>query len=249
MQDSFFDATVIADSVSPSGDRITTLVATYPRFIHAQMLTHRAFSRNSQSSRAIPVAKSLESLRREPYLPTVACNQRGMSAGIALSDAEQEAFEHDVKWLATQAAKLVSRWSHRVHKQWLNRYLEPWQTITTIITATDFSNFFKLRCDEAAQPEMQKIACLMRDAVHGSTPVARGVHRPFHDDVTSSVAACARVSYLNHEGRHDVADDLRLYKQLAASGHWSPFEHVASACVGKHANYTGWKSLRTEMGA
>ena len=49
-----FSAKVIADSVGPHDVRATTIQATYPRFIHSEVLTHRDRARNSASSRAIP---------------------------------------------------------------------------------------------------------------------------------------------------------------------------------------------------
>ena len=48
---------IVADSINQQGDRLTSLVLTYPRIIHAEMMTHRMFSRNASSSRAVPVQK------------------------------------------------------------------------------------------------------------------------------------------------------------------------------------------------
>lgn len=234
---------VIADSIH-GGHRITTLEATYPRVVHAQLLTHRCFSRNSQSSRAVPCNKAAA---LPVYVPIVAGNKRGMVAGEKLSPELQAEFDRDARHLREQAARFVADWSSFIHKQWLNRYLEPWSFITTVITATDWDGFFHLRCADDAQPEMMELACAMRDSLAASRPVPRRKHRPYHDAIVSSVAACARVSYLNHDGTHDVFRDAELFGRLRDSGHASPFEHVANACEGRHANFTGWRSLRNRL--
>ena len=54
------EAKIIADSINPQGDRIITYLLTYPHFIHSELMTHRMFSRNSASSRAIPLKKMIK---------------------------------------------------------------------------------------------------------------------------------------------------------------------------------------------
>ena len=44
-----------------------------------------------------------------------------------------------------------------------------------------------------------------------------------------ATARCARVSYLNFEGKDDYEADIKLYDILKSSGHYSPFEHCARA--------------------
>ena len=96
-----FDAKVLADSVSPAGHRLTTLEATFPRFVLAEFNTHRVFSRNSASSRAIPVAKQLRRVLDDPYVPIeFGSNQPGMQAGPALRGAARDAAE--AEWLAAR---------------------------------------------------------------------------------------------------------------------------------------------------
>lgn len=93
-----FDAKVLADSVSPAGHRLTTLEATFPRFVLAEFNTHRVFSRNSASSRAIPVAKQLRRVLDDPYVPIeFGSNKPGMQAGPALAGAARDAAE--AEWL------------------------------------------------------------------------------------------------------------------------------------------------------
>src|SRR3954453_6774023 len=96
-----FEAKVLADSVSPAGNRLTPLEATFPRFVLAEFNTHRVFSRNSASSRAIPVAKQLRRLLDDPYVPIeFGFNQPGMQAGPALTGAARDAAE--AEWLAAR---------------------------------------------------------------------------------------------------------------------------------------------------
>jgi hypothetical protein len=144
-----------------------------------------------------------------------------------------------------------------LHKQLINRPLEAWMFITVIISTTDYSNFFKLRCNDESQPEMQRIAGMMRAAYECTMPkllYPGQWHLPFVREaekenietaISLSVARCARVSYLTHDGKHDPAKDLLLAKRLQESGHWSPFEHQATPtlrdCAG---NFTGWKQNR-----
>jgi thymidylate synthase ThyX len=138
--------------------------------------------------------------------------------------------------------------------------------ITVLVSATEWENFYGRRCEKDAQPEIQKAAYLMRDAMEASKPVQRIHHFPFIDFIDHewveanyptheietlsrlSVARCARVSYLTHDGVHDPEADLALAGRLAAAGHWSPFEHVAMAAADAtkfYANFRGWKQYRS----
>lgn len=251
-------AKIILDSVSPYGSRITTMELVYPRFIHAEYLTHRAFSRNSSSSRAIPVQKMIDMVRENPVIPIHwGKNQPGMQAYKEISDEEKlDAISwwkfaiNDACIIAEQLAKIG------IHKQIVNRILEPYQHITTLVTATDWDNFFALRDHEAAEPHIRELARQMRKAMDESAPVERDYHVPYAMDCDPdtmhlvSVARCARVSYKTFDGKtSEVADDIRLANKLLGSKpiHASPAEHQAYAEEGRHANYTGWKSYRNML--
>ena len=157
-----FSARVLRDSVSPAAVRLTTMEVRYPRFIHAEFLTHRNFSRNSASSRAIPIRKMIEAVRSEPAMPLWwGRNQSGMQArqeidpaAQALAKAEwQRALEDALAHAERLAAKDID-----LHKQLVNRVLEPFAWITVIVTATEWANFFTQRTHEDAQPELKHIA-------------------------------------------------------------------------------------------
>jgi thymidylate synthase ThyX len=262
------DAKIVLDSIAPNQVRLTTLEVTMPRFLLAQLNTHRAFSRNAASSRAIPTRKMLERIRQEPFVPEEwGTNQQGMQAGPNL--AGESAGEARKAWLACRDE--VIRWVERlhelgIHKQLANRMLEPFMWVTVILSATEWANFFNLRCHEDAQPELQKVARMMADALAGSTPrpVAIGQwHLPYIQDdergelplevqQQCSVARCARVSYLTHDGKRDIEKDRELYERLLGGsgfGHWSPFEHVATPRPGdapdsREGNFRGWLQYR-----
>jgi thymidylate synthase ThyX len=252
-----FEVKILADSIA-SGVRLVTVQATYPRIIHSEVMTHRVLSRNAASSRAIPIERSIERVLADPFVPEAfAANQRGMQAGDAFIGDQQDgarAIWNVAMERAVTAARAMAVLG--VHKHWANRLLEPYSWITTIFTATEWENFFALRCHKDAAPEFQKIAGMMREAMAASAPRECKPYdyhlpfvAPFGGDLAAcrdllvaghipsmvdalvqiSVARCARVSYLTHEGKRDVAADLVLYNKLvnASPRHLSPCEHAA----------------------
>ena len=265
-----YSVKVLLDSVSPAGARLTTMEVCYPRFIHSEMMTHRAFSRNAASSRAIPIRKMIDAVRRDPALPiSWGRNQSGMSAREELApdvaaiarDEWQAALEDALRHAERLAGKDID-----LHKQLVNRLLEPFAWITVILSASDFENFFTQRCHPDAQPEIQKIATMMLAAYRASRPTAIALgawHLPLVQDderhlpaeylCQVSVARCARVSYLTHDGKRDPERDIELYARLlngGANGHWSPFEHVATPALYADlpsGNFVGWHQLRKQF--
>ncbi|TAM88892.1 hypothetical protein EPN42_08495 [bacterium] len=261
-----FAARILLDSISPQGVRLTTMEVVFPRFVLAEFNTHRVFSRNSASSRAIPTAKLIERVIEDPVVPVEwGRNKRGMSASEVLGEAEER--EGLGLWLSARdaAVERARRLAElKVHKQVLNRILEPFLWHTVIVTATEWRNFFALRCTPNAQPEIRRAATLMREALDAGRPrpVERGAwHLPLiQDDERAldverlkaiSVARCARVSYLTHDGERDLERDLELYERLSADRHLSPFEHVATPAEDDafYANFRGWVQLRRSIEA
>lgn len=251
-------AQIIADSVSAEGHRLTTFQLRYPRFVHAELMTHRLFSRNASSSRAIPVKKMIEDLRRDPAVPIHwGANQPGMQARAELDD-EAKAGCQGI-WLQTMEHtidKVEMLVAAGLHKQVANRLLEPWGHINVVLTATQWANWFALRDHPDALPEIAALAGAMRQCQERSEPVFLNPgqwHLPYirpedadaildhHDDEIGdhlletmkkvSVARCARVSYLTHEGKPtSIEKDLVLYYDLVGSAplHASPAEHQAT---------------------
>ena len=266
-------AKLIADSVC-CGNRITTIELEYPRIIHCEMLTHRMFSRNAQSSRATPVATLIKSVKAHPYVPdTWRRAQKGMVAG-------EEFNADDSAWLTRQwklaCANAISAAEalNQIHaaKEHVNRLLEPFSFIKVLVTATEWQNFLNLRLAPDAQPEIRDVAQCIRELLADFEPVERTVHTPYMpfsllrgvpkprslEEVeilgkvlapiaSRSVARCARVSYLKLDGKEASAlEDRALYDRLLAQSHLTPFEHfaIAGAADQEYANFTGWVSVR-----
>lgn len=169
------EAKIICDSVNPTGQRLTTFQLHYPRFIHAEFMTHRRFSRNASSSRAMPTAKLLEEVRSDALRATPVFwgkNQPGMQAIEELTGEELDYVKQGWIWGALQASYIAERMHmYGAHKQIVNRLLEPFIHINVVCTATEYMNFFGLRLDAAAQPEMCALAEAMWAAYGESEPV------------------------------------------------------------------------------
>ncbi len=259
----------ILSSVAFNGTRITTLRCRYPRFIHSEFMTHRMFSRNASSSRAIPVQRLIESVEMDPVFPSYwGKNQPGMQARERLSpDAEKVAIEHwrEACRSAVKSAKRLMELG--AHKQIVNRLLEPFSYIFVLVTATEWDNFLKLRDHPDAQPEMQELARKIKEEIK-EAPLQKlnygQWHLPFIEEGEKdqplellrmlSVARCARTSYYNNEGKVPIhEEDVKLYDRLrlAKPPHLSPFEHQATPMPGpgtdRYENFTGWRSFRHAM--
>lgn len=252
---------IIADSINPKGQRITSALWTYPRFVHSEVMTHRAFSRNAASSRAIPITKVMQAVNEHPALPEWwGSNKAGMQAGDELDETDKSVALSE--WLAARDEAIVTAQTLSnlgLHKQIANRVLEPWFHITVLVTATDWDNFFALRAHPAAQPEFQVLAYRMLDAmVNKSTPKQIGWcdwHIPFdpgadynlQDRLTVSVAKAARTSYVAFNADKSLEEQQALFRSMRENGHWSPFEHQARAnatCDRSGNFHNGWEQYR-----
>ena len=260
-------ATVIADSIADGCPRLTTLQLRYPRFIHAEVMTHRVFSRNASSSRAIPIERMIQDVIDDPAMPVHwGKNQPGMQAREELESGEDQWL--DASYHAIQSAKRMSREGY--HKQIVNRILEPFQHINVLVTATEWDNFFALRDHPDAQPEIQELARAMREAMAGSEPFRLTVeeHMPYvsideqhmcmNDGDTEklrriSAARCASVSYKTVDGKPmSVEKALDIFNKLAGSDpiHASPFEHIARPDPDNGPgcrNFTKWHQWRADL--
>lgn len=317
-----FGAKILADSITKEGHRLTTIEATFPRLILSEFNTHRDFSRNSASSRAIPFWKQLQKIITSGYIPTkLGINQAGMQAKVFLYGdkltearevikiAKDRAIISTVEMiLGTEKVQrvlgdsygkiLVSGFSEaeyslilsavkdfealvkeskrdgvnipedyiNLHKQHVNRYLEPYMWHTVVVTATEWGNWDALRISEQAQPEIDAIARMITylRAQHTPTLLQEGEwHLPLiqedelhlvKDDVELwkkvSVGRCARVSYETHDGKRDTDKDVSLAEILLNDGHMSPWEHVATPQAEGDwdpklgGNFKGWVQLR-----
>jgi thymidylate synthase ThyX len=255
-------AKVVLDSVSRHEERLTTVEVVLPRFILAELNTHRVFSRNSASSRAIPLSKQISKIMEDPFVPKVFMeNKPGMQAATPLDDAGQK--EATDLWLKARDAAFYyaeKLGKLNVHKQWASRILEPFMWHTAIVSSTEWDNFFSQRLSKhgMAQPEFGELADKIYGCINSSDPTYccdEEWHMPYlrdddvglslQDKLKVSVARCARVSYLNHDGLRSIDDDLALWDRLKDGQHLSPLEHVAQPDYLGTGNFNGWAQLRS----
>lgn len=164
-------AKVICDSISVTGQRITTFEIEYPRFILAELNTHKMLEKNSSSSRAIPIGKMIEQIRANTALPIYwGSKKAGMQAGAEVQDV-QYSIGVWMTALAGSIGQVELLDGEGVHKQTANRLLEPFQMMKTVITGTDWDNFFNLRIHPDAQPEFCMLAYKMYQAMQESVPM------------------------------------------------------------------------------
>ena len=246
MTEANIKASIIADSISPAGVRLTTFELEYPRFIHAELLTHRMFSRNAASSRAIPVKSMIELVQETPAKPVHwGKNQPGMQANEELQEPNLSRVKTLWDEAKGEACRIAASMNEEgAHKQIINRILEPFQIIKVVMTTTEIDNFFHLRAHKDAQPEIKALAEVMLEAVANSDPLELGYHEwhvPYYmqgywtdghthsleEALAISASCCAQVSYRKLNKSLEKAQDI--YRRLVGTKpvHASPFEHQA----------------------
>lgn len=274
-----YEVELVADSINESKEnRITTYVLTYPRFIHAELMTHRVFSRNAMSSRAVPVQSMITHIEDKPAMPIHwGKNQPGMQADeehnedvtinlswlMMVSDEEGESAPFSYTLPRNEAWDEGKKFAISVadgfakagyHKQIVNRLLETYQMIRTVVTATEYDNWYWLRDHSDAQPEIKHLASMMLELHNQSKPKVlhhTEWHVPFYADgiwtahytdngieydrhnvslsdalkVSSSCAAQASF----RKADESIEKACRVYDRLVESEpvHASPFEHQA----------------------
>lgn len=278
-----FQAKMIADSITDSNIRLATMELTYPLIVHNEFLTHRSlgrsdekeyeewleFSRNSSSNRAIPSSKIIKAVLDDPYIPLkFRYSSKDMVPGDVMPEEEQ--IKQRNRWIQAsyEMIKKVQEFDDdKVHKQWRNRLLGPWQWITVVATANaeHWRHFFNLRNHPSAQDEIHHIAEMAYNEYMVSTPVlciaelyewhlpyittedwSRGI--TIEDAKKISVSRCARASYLRQGESFSLEEDIKLYTRLTQSEppHSSPLEHVAQATMStvRSGNFVGWHQYR-----
>ncbi len=226
-------AQVIADSHNVWGHRLTTFRLHYPRFIHAEFMTHRMFSRNSSSSRAIPVNKMLEQVNANPAKPVHwGINQAGMQAAgeqnipVTLKGYSQDGgdgydditFDRDDAWVeaAQSAAFFAEAFSDTgYHKQVANRIVEPFQFMNVVISATDYNNFFYLRDHSDSDPTIRELACAMVTAYNNSLPELLR-HGEYHTPYVNHIRQDGVLKYFTRSREISVSDALKISASCAA---------------------------------
>lgn len=255
---------VLTDSYfEDKSNRLTTFEVTFWRPILCELTRHRQFSYCFRSSRATPIKKLIEEARENTWGPAHwGKNCKGMVAeeyytyNLQVEEFEK-AWQQSAKGNATIATSFMDV---NIHKQVVNRLLEPYISVTGLVSGTTWDNFFNLRCSNDAQPEMRDLAVAMKEALENSEPrelKENEWHLPYitqvekeqhelYDLVRASTARCARVSYNKFDGTTSMQEDCELYERLAKAGHMSPLEFVATPSKGYIlSNYkTPWLQLR-----
>jgi hypothetical protein len=266
-----FAKVILASKPTNGAPPIITIHARSPRIIHGEIMTHRVFSRNARSSRAVPVATMLKEIRETPFVPWHwGKNQKGMQAGgehneligvqkpMAVVDFDNgpeidywvDGLTREDAWLKARdnAVELAGAFSEAgYHKQIVNRLIEPFSWIDTLITSTSWANFFHLRDHDAAEPHFHDLAMLVREAIAGAEfqtlepgqwhlpyanwtdtdPVREYLHSaldrpPSPEEYQEcykklSVARCARISYKPFDGDGSIEKELERYEMLVGS--------------------------------
>lgn len=249
-------AKIVADSINEFGCRITTMVLTYPRSIHAELMTHRMLSKNAASSRAIPYHKMRSAVINEGFFPHKYQKAHTGMQGSEYFDNDSAKDNDDIiRNMKSRVLQFCDELNEKgVTKQVINRYLEPYQYYRVLVTATEWDNFIGLRAHGDAEIHIAELANEVLDALNGSTPKFLNPgqwHLPFGDSfdlasldldakelninvtelkIAVAIARCARVSYDNFNGSaHDYVKDYELFTKLFLNQpiHASPSEHVA----------------------
>lgn len=261
-------ATTLLDSVSSSGERLTTFVVEYPRIILAELNTHRMLSRNSASSRAIPFDKMTTQLTARPVRfgeanPGMQDKGEEYNQPVFYEDADEYFSPEDYWGIAKNSAQKMARGYYRAgyHKQIANRLVEPFQMMKTVISATEWANFFWLRNHASADPTFAELARCMYEALMASTPqqlMPGEWHLPYiiakrnecgdieywldeftqlseEDALIASAARCAAVSFRNTD--YGLEKCRQVHDKLVGDDrkHGSAMEHQARAMTGLDA--------------
>lgn len=258
-------ATIIKLTKYPNDKIVTTFELEYPRYIHSELMTHRVFSRNAASSRAIPIEKMLEQATDNTVMPMWTKNQAGMQ-GTPVKDIRTinnaNTVVHGMLQAIVCGVSTLDKLG--IHKQNANRYLEPFQHIKTIVTTTETDNFFKLRYHPDAQPEIRELAKAMlveymltkEDAPVSSEDTWHLPYTPMRTNETLanlkiiSASCCAQVSYRKNDD--SLVKAKEIYDRLVTGKpmHASPFEHQCRPLLDSETqkgNLQGFRQLRQDI--
>lgn len=247
-------AQILQHSINGAGVPITSWLLQYNKSVHAELMTHRVFSRNAMSSRAVPTRTSIALIKENPALPVKwGSHKPGMQSGDELEgDAlvMAKSIDSTLRDLALHFAETADNIG--LHKSIVNRWLDPWAHIQTVVTMTHPENWFALRAHPAAEPIIQVLAYRMLNEYVHTTPnqLAPGEwHIPFMDATTRhlsienqlriATARCCWVSYGKpNKEITDLEDAYKRHDECIRAPHWSPLEHCAQAlCPGNNFKF------------
>lgn len=239
-----------------------TFLISLPKYLLAELNTHRMLVRNCASSRAIPVFKMIDNVMSNPVEEVFTKNQSGMQ-GIDNAFSEEELIEIQAIWdchLYDSVDSVERLKELGVHKQHTNRLLEAHMNVEVLVSGTEWDNFYNLRCHPDAQPGFKKVAEAMRSLHEKSVPTELKEgdwHVPFSDlmdktlpletKLKIAIARAARLSYSTHDGEYSVEKDLELFERLVSSKHFSCLEHCAVAVAPLSNSFPGYRAMPVSL--
>ena len=261
---------VKVDSITQAGEEIVydlSVESNYHNFVANGIVVHNCFSRNFQSSRAIPTMKQIKLILKDPALPVHwGTNNAGMSSNKQCGKFKSK-IANGFRRLSSYFAIAGSLFESKVlgiHKQWSNRLLEPYMYTKGVFTTNKkgLANFLALRCAPDAQPEIKALADMIHAEYLKSEPKIlkdNDYHLPYVSDeqlanlsikdcIKISAASCASVSYRPLQVNVDA-----IWPRLGLDGnnenvHASPAEHqakLAHKAKGRGGNFgNGWVQYR-----
>lgn len=181
-KDQMFAKVVLASKPTNGALPLVTMHLHYPDIIHGEVMTHRVFSRNARSMRAVPVQTMLKEVRENPFVPWHwGKNQRGMQASEECNEpidcryipleldvdriSREDAWRHSARVAASMAEAYAQA---GYHKQVANRIIAPYTWKHTLISSTSWANFLHLRDHDDAEPHFHDLAGLVREALAGA---------------------------------------------------------------------------------
>jgi hypothetical protein len=238
-----FAKVVLASKPTNGAPPIIAIHTRHPRIIHSEWMTHRVFSRNARSSRAVPVTTMLKEIRETPFVPWHwGKNQKGMQAaeecneiiktdrrvmgarGLSYAPRERED-----AWLLARdnAVEIAEAFSDAgYHKQIANRLLEPFMWIDVLTTSTSWANFLHLRDHKDAEPHFRDLAQMVKEAIEKAefqTLEPGEWHRPYIEDQDLIAVGQQNIS---HEERCEMFTKLSVARCARIS--YAPFDGDAS---------------------
>jgi hypothetical protein len=257
---SFTSAKVLANTVNPDGERIVTVEVTLPRVILAQLNKHGLIRHSTSSSRAIPFMSRLKNVDEHLFIPRrFPINGPGMVPKGYCEEGDPKYEQAKERWLeAYQRVREQAIQMHElgVHKEAVNRLLEPWTYVTSICTCVQWANFFKQRIEFSSQQEMQELAVRIFEAIVESPTRKGSLHAPYLSNQELEVLekhmegrrahpasrsneelpqkllySIGRAAGASYERQADLGRTPDMYiktgGRIIQDRHWTPVEHVA----------------------
>jgi hypothetical protein len=244
---------ILLDSTNPyNKERVITVQVYTPRFLNAELNTHRNIAKNYSSGRAIgfPMTKH----QKEPFIPPYVQTPSATMHGEKEVDiATYRSFAGNLHTIYQDILYVLAPFEHKVHKQHLNRYIEAFTMQTGVFTANEyaFDNLIKLRKSKYADPNIQIFASKLEDAISESKSIERFKHLPLtgdldtdnYTDLELALISAGRIAKVSYNYAFDEAPENSLNRAKMLIEH----EHKSPLCHQLFANMTANQEAITHM--